>query len=404
MQNSEEISYSEIMKVSRILETQDVIFHQFWELGKPSFTEKVPTACVEFNKQGECINFLFNPKFWSNLNDHQRAFIIAHECLHVFLNHGVRSMEEKDKMLANVALDVAVNHSLVNNFGFDYEKLESLKDSLCFVNTIFKGENISDEENFEFYMSELKKDPSKAKDFTSIDSHEFISNEQIKKILENATKNNKISPESLKEFLNKNNKDSKKEIGDTEWIDEIICKKKKVQARKKWLQVVNRLIKNHCSLTYQERWGMYDHRRNSISGLIPSEKILLDNDKQKINILMFLDSSGSCYELAPLFFRASDSIPRDTFNVSLYSFDTSVHHINKDRKIKGGGGTYFRCINEYIEKNNLKYDLIFIITDGYGGKFSCKKPDKWVWFLSTGYKSDIPSNSKIHFLKDFYSE
>lgn len=409
MQTSEEIPYTEILKVSRILETQDVIFHQFWELGKPFFTEKIPTACVEFNKEGECINFLFNPKFWHSINEYQRAFIIAHECLHVFLNHGTRSMEEKDKLLANVALDLAVNHSLINNFGFEYSKLNEFKDSLCFTKTIFGEEKISDEENYEFYMNELKKDPSKAKNFTSIDNHDFMSDIQlkdsIKKIIENATKNNKLDPQSLKNFFNKTQKDSsEKDQGQSDWIDQIICKKNSTKAKKSWLKIINKIIKKQCSIIYQERWGMYDHRRNSISELIPSEKMVMDDDKNKINVLMFLDSSGSCSELVPMFFRASDSIPRDTFNVSLFSFDTAVHEINKDRRVKIGGGTYFKCIDQYIKNKKLKYDLVFVMTDGFGGKFVCENAKKWIWLLSTHYKSDVPNGSKSYCLGEFYQE
>ena len=31
---------------------------------------------------------LINPKFWDSLNYYNKAFVIAHECLHIILNHG----------------------------------------------------------------------------------------------------------------------------------------------------------------------------------------------------------------------------------------------------------------------------------------------------------------------------
>jgi predicted metal-dependent peptidase len=405
-----DIPLRDVMKVSRFLENHDVIFHQFWELGKPVFTESIKTACVSFNKEGQCINFLFNPTFWGGLTDYQRSFIVAHECLHVFLNHGVRSIEEKDKKAANVALDIAVNHTLINNFGFELDKLESLSTSLCFVDTVFGSETeIQDDENFEFYMAEIKKNPNIVSKFQTIDSHEFLnsfgSEEDIRKILEKAIKSNRLSPESLNEFLNKNKKQTNDiNAGNASWVDEIICQKKLVKQKKTWLKVIRKILHKHCNMVSQERWGMYDHRRNSVSQLLPAEKIILDSYNQKVKIAMFLDSSGSCYDLAETFFRASESIPRDFFDVDLFSFDTSVHSISKDRKIKGGGGTSFNCINNHIKSYKKIFDLVFVITDGYGGRFSCEKPKDWVWFLSTKYKSDIPEGSRIYDLGEFYDD
>ena len=406
--NTSEIPLRDIMRVSRFLENHDVIFHQFWELGKPIFTESIQTACVSFNERGQCIDFLFNPIFWNGLTDYQRSFIVAHECLHVFLNHGTRSIEEKDKKASNVALDIAVNHTLLNNFEFEAEKLESLSSSLCFVDTVFgKDTTLPNSENFEFYMAEIKKDPSVVKKFQTIDSHEFLSSfgstEDLKKILEKAIKSNRLSPESLSEFLSKNkNKIPDIGTGDESWIDEIICQKKIVKQKKTWLKVIKRIIHKHCNIVSQERWGMYDHRRNSVSQLLPAEKIILDNYKQKVKIAMFLDSSGSCYNLAETFFRASKSIPTDFFDVDLFSFDTDVHPICKDMKIKGGGGTSFNCINTYLKSYKKIFDLIFVVTDGYGGKFACEKPENWVWFLSTKFRSNIPDGSRIYDLGEFY--
>jgi hemoglobin-like flavoprotein len=257
-------------------------------------------------------------------------------------------------------------------------------------------------------MKELKKNPEKADKFKSIDSHDFLisfsDSEKIKKAIENAIKSNKINPEELKKFFNKNNEINNNMPGNQGWVNEIICAKKAVKQTKSWLRVVKKLVNKHCNIVFQERWGMYDHRRNSFSELLPSEKMILDENKEKIKVTMFLDSSGSCYHLAESFFRASESIPRETFNVELFSFDTRVNKIGKDRKIKGGGGTDFSCISKYIDAMVKKPELIFVITDGYGGKFKCTNPNIWAWFLSTSYKSDIPKECKVYSLSDFYDE
>ena len=43
--------------------------------------------------------------------------------MHVILNHGHRSKDSKNKNAANVAMDIVVNHLLVDRFGFIREKI-----------------------------------------------------------------------------------------------------------------------------------------------------------------------------------------------------------------------------------------------------------------------------------------
>ena len=61
------ISDDEFYAISRRLERYHSVFYQLWELGRPVFTEQVPTAAVAFNKQGRCIAFMFTPIFWTTL-------------------------------------------------------------------------------------------------------------------------------------------------------------------------------------------------------------------------------------------------------------------------------------------------------------------------------------------------
>ena len=48
------------------------LFYKFWQLGKPSFTESIDTAAVVFDKDGNCINFLFNEKFWNECDEYKK--------------------------------------------------------------------------------------------------------------------------------------------------------------------------------------------------------------------------------------------------------------------------------------------------------------------------------------------
>jgi hypothetical protein len=185
------IAHDEYVNIASDLMDKHTLFYTFWELGKIIFSEQVPTAAVTFTKDGEHINFLFNPDFWDSLDDYSRRFIICHECLHVALNHGTRmrnirrkidgldklvedlrkdiNKTEKKKIeeylnemlgikqkqeVLNIAMDITVNSLLNNKFGFNRFKVKD-GEKLCWVDTVFKDEKVRDDMNFEFYYNKI---------------------------------------------------------------------------------------------------------------------------------------------------------------------------------------------------------------------------------------------------------
>ncbi len=142
---------------------------------------------------------------------------------------------------------------------------------------------------------------------------------------------------------------------------------------------------------------------------LPSEMEVedIDKEKNKIEVWFFQDTSGSCSGFAKRFFKAAESLPKDRFNVRMHCFDTRVYETSlEERKLYGFGGTSFTCIENYIQrriaKENLQYPkAVFIITDGYGNDVHPEHPEVWHWFLSSGYKSHIPKQSKTYLLRNF---
>lgn len=123
--------------VLRQLEKHHALFGQFWTVGTILETEKIPTAAITFDKEGRGIEFLINPKFWDSLTDYEKAFVIGHECLHVYFDHGRRMIQgNMDRQLGNVAGDVVINHYLTDSFGFDREQIRMWKE-YCWRETVF---------------------------------------------------------------------------------------------------------------------------------------------------------------------------------------------------------------------------------------------------------------------------
>lgn len=151
------------------LEKHHGIFSQLWDMGLPRLTWDIPTAAVAFNQEGRNVEFVFNPLFWKDLDEYSKCFIICHEALHVMLSHGLRTKDCKNPEMANKALDVVVNHMLVNRFGFDrrlvktgiypegHEKAGKPID-LCWLDTVFPGmeQVVQKDKPFEYYYRILE--------------------------------------------------------------------------------------------------------------------------------------------------------------------------------------------------------------------------------------------------------
>ena len=127
----------EYFDLARRLDIHHAFFYKLWELGTPRLTFAISTAAVGFDRKGHQIAYLFNPLFWKDCDTYKKVFVICHEFLHILLNHGIRSKDCDVPQLANIALDVVVNHMLVDKFGFDRTKIKGWED-LCWLDTTFK--------------------------------------------------------------------------------------------------------------------------------------------------------------------------------------------------------------------------------------------------------------------------
>jgi hypothetical protein len=397
------IDPQEWSQITSQLEVHHALFYQMWLLGKPIFSRSIPTACVSFDKEGEFIGFTFNPDFWKSLSLEEKKFIICHECLHVFNEHGVRAKDAKDYRAANVAMDVIVNHSLTNSFGFDRSKLP-MADKLCWTDTVFADQKdvaqIPTNSSFEYYLNRIPFGSG----WDSVDDHSGLGSFDQKSIDKLVDK--------LKDKLTDEEKQSLSNVAGSGALGKLTTVNPgKVIKKRKWETVIKEWSKQFTKANEDsvEQWARTARRYADLSGdlFIPSE---VDHEKFKegrIQVWFFQDCSGSCIGLKDRFFRAAKSLPEDRFDVKMHTFDDNVYECDLDKNVVYGcGGTSFQCIEEYIQsyikKHNEKYPkAVFCITDGYGDDVEPEKPENWHWFLSTSCTSYIPVNSYYYELRDF---
>lgn len=408
-----EINNRDYIEICRLLEDKHAIFYKIWQIGKPNFTQEIPTAAVTFNKDGEFLQFIFNPKFWDGLNNYERAFVISHESLHVFLNHGVRFLELVPQ-LANMAADVVINEMLVNRFGFDREKISNYE-NYCWIDTVFKDEvNIEQDESFEYYYSKLSDNIETIKIGSNIkilDDHSGLGDisNNVKKVFEKISKglseHEKLSSLEFDKNQDDKTKNEYKQAGLHPGTNAKTITVT-VKPKKKWETVIKNWVKRSADQD-DELWNKRSRRITLLDNkMILPVDVEEDIKRDKIHIWFFQDTSGSCTDLAERFFKAAKSIPKNKFQVQMFCFDTQVYKTDLESgKLYGFGGTSFSCINSFVIKHerdfNIKPHAIFVITDGYGDDIKPKNPEKWHWFLSTDYTTCIDKKCNIYKLEDY---
>ena len=84
----------------------------------PGDNKRVSTACVD--KKG---NIYFNTKFFDSLSDTMVHFVLAHEVMHLLLDHHSR-MQTRKGLLWNIAGDVLINEMLQEHFNNKGERID----------------------------------------------------------------------------------------------------------------------------------------------------------------------------------------------------------------------------------------------------------------------------------------
>ena len=167
---NQNLTYDEYREILESLLEHHGVFYQFWRLVKPIYSNAVPTACVGFNKEGNCIEFLINKKFWDKQSNHNKKFIIAHECLHVINSHGKRA-GKKMSNLANQAMDIVVNEGLVKYFKFNRKEIDPKTEYYWLDNSFDNDPTILPWNSFEYYYNRLLKDSKFVKNKRLVSDH-----------------------------------------------------------------------------------------------------------------------------------------------------------------------------------------------------------------------------------------
>lgn len=395
------------------------IFKKVVEVSHIKFvdTPAMPTACIYHRKGDGVPTIMINETFWKELSTTRRLWVITHECLHSLLGHcGVRSLGAKDHATANKMQDNIINQMTVEKFGFKRSEIDP-ENIFCWFDRYF-DKSVPTHLPFEHYYMLMEQNPNGGNGVLPqgngnggevMDIHipsdpaaweEFI--EKMK---------SRMTPQEIEQMKKLEEKMNGSRSGTQIWDFSDL----KVKKTKKWESVIKEWIAKKVAMLPKPQTNWYNTNRRNVllpkDNFLPAEEEKDKNDfeKDKANLLFFLDVSGSCVEYAERFIKAAFSIPEDKFNVDLFCFDTEVHAVDRKKKeLVGGGGTSFREIPETVARIAKERDVnenkfyVWILTDGYGDSIDPQIPKNWYWFLTEGSSKEyIHEKSHTYNLGDY---
>lgn len=415
-------SSEEWTRIANSLESHHAIFYKMWTHGRPQFNDSIETAAVEFDKLGNCIRMSINPSFWESIGDQAKLFVVSHEMLHIILNHGLRlkSLGMANAAAANICMDIVVNHALVSGFGFDRELVESemalsmgceeKKPLLCWIDNVFDGTSVKEGECFEHYLNLYRKvfgdgncNRAAMMNHGCLDDHAKLPDFGTESIMENISRD--LSADdlgNLHKVLKRLHSKDFSAAGSWHWA---IPSKPRQQKKRRWESVVRRWERKIMSQDFAEgdQWCRSSRRQT----LLPSDLIVPSElecfgwglHENSVDVMFFIDTSGSCWEYKERFLGAAHGLSKRHFNTKVFCFDTQVAEISlKYKRVYGGGGTSFREVASAVERQasaSKRHPHVFVLTDGYGDCATIERPSLWHWFITRGGTSCY-INKKCH--------
>lgn len=398
------------MKASELIShavTTIVLDHPFFAtllLQMPRVEDNsIPTACTN----GVVIKY--NSEFIESLTQGQVAGLLAHEVLHPALGHLHRLPADVD---GNIAGDYAINNFLDNyNREAGYRKLE-LPEGGCLDH---KYDGMSAEEIY----AKMPKQPKKQGGGQGgLGQPQSGQGQQGQGQGQGRTKEQggwgEFEPQAASQEDGATPEDMRHEWERRLVQAATVCKmqgklpgcvealvKELIDPKVPWQQLLNRFFDATSANDYS--WAKPDRR------FLPDDIILPDlHDETLGEIVIAVDTSGSIFSdksaLASFQAEINAIIERTRpSKTHLVYCDAAVQHVDEYGEgapvsitPRGGGGTDFRPVGDYIAKHNINPRVCIYLTDLYGDFPDVEWPFPTIWCVYGNDNGVAPFGETIH--------
>lgn len=405
-------------------------------LGKPEYTNSVDTAAVALTSDDgdkfTNFSFLFNPDFLDAFpNVDQKAFVFAHECLHILLDHlnmaskyadfnKIKSLIEKqeqggltDDELArlitenkkmqcfNIAADCVINDYLAQE-GFETPTIDKgAPIDLC---TGMKevGHDCASYTVREVYnelLQKFKDEDEVNSEGDSMDSHDWMF-QQSKKAVEAAKKMAQAiegqgdAPGIVGDQGGKRYSLTAADV-QQDFIDQTGVSIEWM----KLLEFINPDVFKQLGLGPPEKPSFHKKRRKlggfpEINLPVKRRDPRTEGETDRVPAMVIaLDTSGSISDVnRNRFITLARSVPQNKIKLFPITFTTSYKNLDLENPQYNSGGTCFTCIQDYILKEVVPVlghypKSVVVVTDGEANFANGNQPNEqqfksWYWLLT----------------------
>lgn len=296
------------------------------------------TACV--CKKGLNLEICVNKSFWDTLSDEEQEGVLLHEVLHIVFKHIFIKKPNHSKW--NIACDLQVNSfiPILQKYPFYYPKLYDFENN---KGALWYYENLKDSNT----TQSNGPDHSTWEEFESISEEEkslieYQIDYQVKETSDTIIKNGGKIPAEMKEYIK----------------DLFVIKKQIFD----WKSYFRRIVGNSIS-------------SDLVSTRMKPSKRFPDSPgikfKKKCDILVGVDTSGSIDSRSFAdFFSEIYHLKKNNLNITIAETDAKINKIYEytgkcPEYVEGRGGTDFKELFDYYNKNKFKYSSLILFTDGY---------------------------------------
>jgi len=342
---------------------------------KKDFKFTLPTCGVSIKSTGFTLHI--NPPFFNSLTHKERVAVLQHEVLHILHAHFLRfnNFQDKDRQLANVACDIAINQFIPNIPKVIKMQLPdgSVKEvePATYERLLKEIPGLEPKMNAEYYFKKIKQEQEKNQDGNQGGNEEYMltdSHDEWEKTDLTAEQEEKLIKKHVKALLDSCS-DQERSCVDKTLIDELYKSDVNWKA-----QLRNFFANSEEMITIATR-----KKRNRRYGIVqPGIKT-----DPKLSLAVCVDTSGSISDeqLNTFFGEIARLYDENTMVLHIIEADMKVQNFYKYKKgmkieASGRGGTAYGPAIEKAKK--LGADSIL-----YMGDFDC---------------SDVPVNPRLPFL------
>lgn len=326
------------------------------------FTTDIPTAGMSSRGQ-----MSLNPTWVEQFTVKKFMFLLAHEALHYMLEHGPRKGTRVHKRW-NVACDRVINDILIHEGVGDFIEGGELQDDARNLSAEIIYTTLEDEDGEDGPgPGGIGNDVDQGGAMDDAERHEIETQVKLETLAAaKAAKAMGRLPASISRI-----------------VDEML------NVPTPWHEILSQFMLGRVRDGYS--WSR-PNRRFIGSGLyLPG----YDYVPKMGEVVIGVDTSGSIGQRELNEFNAHINRIMDMCNpekVTVIYCDAQVSHIDEYQPedypvaltARGGGGTSFRPVFEYVEENGISPEVVVYLTDGYGDQNSFESPAYHTVWLTTG--------------------